>query len=170
MALRRPWPEFAWPATLSPALRALAVPASLTRPSPPLPAGPSHPLAALTGRLPAAAAPRLQGAPRAGPGRGRAPVPAPAFYVTVGRGSSLARLAPAAPLRALSARRPPPRSAGARHRRPAPVVLRRRTPPSRADARHSPEAEGGSGAGFGRATAAAAPLHAASGLFCLCPS
>lgn len=132
--------------------------------SPLLPPGPSHPLAALTGRLPAVAIPGSRERKGHGP-NGVARRRAPALYITVGRGGSPIRLASATPFRAPSARRPPPRSPGAGHPRLSPAVLCRCIPPARATARHSPEAEGGSGTGSGRAYAAAARLHAASVCF-----
>lgn len=163
-APRRPCPEFSRPTPPSLAFRAPAVPVSLTRPSPPLPPGPSHPLAALTGRLPAVAVSGSRERKGHGP-NGAARPRVPVFYITVGRGDSPVRLASATPFRAPSARRPPPRLPGAGHPRLTPAVLCRHIPPARAAARHSPEAESGSGTRSGRVAAAAAPLHAASVCF-----
>ena len=185
----------------------LSSPASLA--SPPFP-GPSHPLASLTGRLPAATAPGSEAAVKGQAawqgGRSALPTPglacrppagpspaAPRFYITVpGQGWGRGAGVPVTGRRQPAARAPPdsvlipapapcrpglePRRRHLLGQRPS-SAPRPARPPAQAPAGPGRRAAGltcgcggGSGAGSGSTAGAAAPLHAASGLFCLCPS
>lgn len=201
------WFQPSWPRPFLTRPSLSSSPASLA--SPPFP-GPSHPLASLTGRLPAATAPgsevAVKGQAAWQGGRSALPTPglacrppvgpstaAPRFYITVpGRGWGRGAGVPVTGRRQPAARAPPdsvlvPAPAPCR---PGPESRRCRLlgqRPSSAPRPARPLAQapagsgrraadltcgcgGGSGAESGSTAGAAAPLHAASGLFCLCPS